>query len=162
VSSFSLSLQVGEALKTGIPAVNALLAAKLSECRGRGIEAKLETASVWSDIPVADWELCRVLGNLIDNALDAMRGQAGARLTVFIGETLRDFTFFVENNGPAIDPEMMEKIFEPGVSTRGEGRGMGLSIVRKILEPYGGRIEVSSDEYATRFTGSIPKPIQAG
>jgi two-component system sensor histidine kinase AgrC len=154
--------RVGETLKTAIPAVNALLAAKLSECRSRGIEARLETASAWCDIPIADWELCRVLGNLIDNALDAMREQAGARLTVYIGETLRDYTFFVENNGPAIAPEMMERIFEPGVSTRGEGRGMGLSIVRKILESYGGRIDVSSDDYATRFTGSIPKPVQAG
>ncbi len=154
--------RVGETLKTAIPAVNALFAAKLAECRGRGIEVKLETASAWTGIPVADWELCRILGNLIDNALDALKGQGGAQLTVSVGETLREFTFFVENNGPAIDSGMKEAIFEPGVSTRGEGRGMGLSIVKEILESYGGRIDVFSDEYATRFTGSIPKPIQAG
>jgi len=152
--------RVGQALKTSIPAINALLAAKLAECESRHIEAKLETSSAWKDIPAADWELCRVLGNLIDNALDALKVKSGPHLTISIGETLRDFTFSVENDGPAIDPAFLDSLFEAGVTTHGEGRGMGLAIVKEIMESYGGRIEVASDERATRFTGSIPKASQ--
>lgn len=152
--------RVGEALKTSIPAVNALLAAKLSECQSRGIKARLETQSAWKGAPAADWEMCRVLGNIIDNALDALKDKGGAHLVIFIGETLREFTFFVENDGPPIPPEMMDSLFEPGVTTRGEGRGMGLAIVREIMEGCGGRIEAASDERATRFSGFLPKTPQ--
>jgi sensor histidine kinase regulating citrate/malate metabolism len=152
--------RVGKALKTSIPAVNALLAAKLAECQTRRIEAVLETHSAWKDVPAADWELCRVLGNIIDNALDALKDKAGAHLTVLIGETLREFTFSVENDGPPIPREMIDDIFEQGSTTHGEGRGMGLFIVREIMETYGGRIEVSSDERATRFSGFLPKAAQ--
>ena len=154
--------RVGLALKTSIPAVNALLAAKLNECKARNIEAKLETASAWRDIPAADWELCRVLGNLIDNALDALRNKIDPHLTINIGETLREYTFSVENDGPAIPEEMQEAMFEAGVTTHGEGRGMGLAIVKDIMESYGGRIEVESGETLTRFSGCIPKAVQAG
>lgn len=153
--------RVGQALKTSIPAVNALLAAKLNECQARHIEAALTTQSAWNGVPVADWELCRVLGNLIDNALDALKGKSGPHLTLFIGETLRDYTFYVENDGPAIDRAFVGALFEPGVTTHGEGRGMGLSIVKEIMASYGGRMEVASDDSATRFSGFIPKAQQA-
>ncbi len=149
--------RVGQALKTAIPAVNALLAAKLSECRARGIDARLETASAWGEVPAADWEICRVLGNLVDNALDALRGESAPHLTIRIGETLREYTFSVENDGPAIDPAFIGTLFEPGVTTHGEGRGMGLSIVKDIMDSYGGRVEVESDEARTRFSGFLPK-----
>jgi sensor histidine kinase regulating citrate/malate metabolism len=152
--------RVGQALKTGIPAVNALLAAKLNECETRHITAALTTQSAWRGIPVADWEMCRVLGNLIDNALDALKVKSEPHLNIFIGETLRDYTFYVENDGPAIDRAFISTLFEPGVTTHGEGRGMGLSIVRELMESYGGRIEVASDDSATRFSGFIPKAQQ--
>ncbi len=153
--------RVGQALKTSIPAVNALLAAKLNECKARNIEAKLESASAWRGVPAADWELCRVLGNLIDNALDALKAVGAPRLTINIGETLREYTFSVENNGPAILEEIRESLFEAGVTTHGEGRGMGLSIVKEIMESYGGRIDVDSSEELTRFSGCIPKVAQS-
>lgn len=152
--------RVGKALKTSIPAVNALLSAKLAECQTRHIEAVLETKSAWNGVPAADWELCRVLGNLIDNALDALKDKDSPHLTVFIGETLREFTFFVENDGPSIPRDLMDSLFDQGVTTHGEGRGMGLFIVREIMETYGGRIEASSDERATRFSGFLPKAAQ--
>ena len=153
--------RVGKALKTSIPAVNALLAAKLSECQTRHIEAVLETQSAWKGVPAADWELCRVLGNIIDNAFDALKEKAGAHLTICLGETLREYTFSVENDGPPIPQELMDDLFEQGATTHGEGRGMGLYIVKDIMETYGGRIEVSSDQDATRFSGFLPKAVQS-
>ena len=55
-----------------------------------------------------------------------------------------------------IPPAIAQRIFEPGVSSRGEGRGMGLYIVRTTVETYGGSISVHSDAAQTTFAGSIP------
>jgi signal transduction histidine kinase len=93
----------------------------------------------------------------VDNALDALRGESAPHLTIRIGETLREYTFSVENDGPAIDPAFIGTLFEPGVTTHGEGRGMGLSIVKDIMDSYGGRVEVESDEARRAFPAFCPR-----
>ncbi|MBQ2957768.1 MAG: Spo0B domain-containing protein [Clostridia bacterium] len=150
--------RVGRSLKTAHPAVNALLAAKLADCESRGIKMELEIESPWETLPVPGWEICRVLGNLIDNGMDALSGTPDARMTVSLGETLQAFTFEIANNGPQIPDTLMERIFQSGFSTKSTGRGMGLAIVRTILQAYGGKIELRSDEEKTAFTGTIAKP----
>lgn len=148
--------RVNRTLKTAHPAVNALLAAKMSDCEARGIALELNMDSPWQNMPVPSWEICRVLGNLIDNAFDALKGRKAACVSVEIGETREGFHIAVENNGPPIPPELKEKIFEERFSTKGEERGMGLAIVREIVESVGGTIAVHSDERKTRFEIDIP------
>ena len=97
-----------------------------------------------------------MLGNLIDNAFDALKGRKAACVSVEIGETREGFHIAVENNGPPIPPELKEKIFEERFSTKGEERGMGLAIVREIVESVGGTIAVHSNERKTRFEIDIP------
>ncbi len=148
--------RVGRTLKTAHPAINALLAAKMSDCESRGIAMELTVESPWKDVCVPSWEVCRVLGNLIDNAFDALKGRKAACVSVEIGETREGFHIAVENNGPPIPPELKEKIFEERFSTKGEERGMGLAIVREIVESVGGTIAVHSNERKTRFEIDIP------
>ena len=62
----------GSALKTAIPAVNALIAAKRTECDENGIQLITTVNAGWQGMPVPGWEMCRILGNLIDNARDAI------------------------------------------------------------------------------------------
>lgn len=149
--------KVSRALRTAHPAINALLAAKLSDCEERGIHAGLEIESPWQTLPVPGWEMCRVLGNLIDNAMDALSGAQNPQLTIRLGESLHEFTFEIRNNGPRIPETLMERIFQSGFSTKSSGRGMGLAIVRDILQQYGGRIELSSTNEETAFVGVIKK-----
>jgi len=149
--------QVNRSLKTAHPAINALLAAKLSDCEERGVRAELMIESPWNTLPTPGWEMCRILGNLIDNALDAMKDTQNAQLTIKLGETLQAFTFEIANNGPQIPDALKERIFQSGFSTKNTGRGMGLSIVRTILQAYGGKIELSSAPERTSFTGIIAK-----
>lgn len=153
--------RVGQVLRTSIPAVNALIAAKRSDCAEDGIDFSEEISSDWSGMPVSGWEMCRVFGNLIDNAHDAIldSGERANRwIRVSLGETPNAFSFSVANNGPRIPEEHLESIFHQGFTTKSDGHGSGLSIVSEILEAYGGRIEVRSDESETRFSGTIPKP----
>lgn len=149
--------RVGRSLKTAHPAINALLAAKLSDCEARGVKFELIIESPWEALPVPGWEMCRVLGNLIDNGLDALADTKDAQMTITLGETLQAFTFEIANNGPEIPDTLLERIFQSGFSTKSTGRGMGLAIVRTILQAYGGRIELHSDEQRTAFTGTIAK-----
>ena len=153
--------RVSRTLKTAHPAINALLAAKVSDCEARGVHVDLQIELPWIDLPVESWEMCRVLGNLIDNAMDAMKDTPEPRLLIRLSESVQSYTFAIANNGPMIQPSIAERIFQRGFSTKGEGRGMGLSIVRGIMESGGGKLTLTSDEKETRFEGMLPKPIAA-
>ena len=149
--------KVGRALKTASPAVNALLAAKLADCEENDIEFTSDIRTDWADCPVPDWEMCRILGNLIDNAIEALADVPEKRITVSLWEDVRSWHFAVENTGVRIPEAIRATIFVPGFSTKGEGRGTGLHIVRSILADHGGTIDAESTDSLTRFTGMIPK-----
>jgi two-component system sensor histidine kinase AgrC len=149
--------KVGRALRTSIPAVNALMAAKMADCEEDGVAFSADIKSPWKDMPVPGWEMCRILGNLIDNAAEAISAQAEKSITVCLWEDLRAYRFFVENSGPRIAADMSDAIFQQGFSTKGTGRGMGLYIVREILREHGGDIFLDPECPRTRFVGEIPK-----
>lgn len=144
-------------MKTDKPAINALLQAKLADAERRGVQLELDVTSPFSTLPMNDWEMCRVLGNLIDNGMDAMEGQKDARMKVELYEDLKSYGFRVSNNGPQIAPQNLGRIFNTGFTTKAAGHGLGLSIVRELMESYGGSIDVASDPGRTAFTGTIPK-----
>ena len=146
----------GRSLKTASPAVNALLAAKSAACQEKNVPFLTDIHSDWKDCPVPGWEMCRILGNLIDNALDAPAGEAPKALCVALWEDVKGFHFAVENNGAPVPEEIQDSLFQRGFSTKGPGRGMGLSIVQEILEQYGGQIDLDSTPRRTRFHGQIP------
>jgi len=64
----------------------------------------------------------------------------------------------ISNNGPAIPKELLSKIFDPFFTTKklGQGSGIGLDIVKKIIEKHSGKINVESDEKETAFEITIP------
>lgn len=152
--------QVSKSLKTACAPVNALLRAKMAECEQDKIQLDVQVSGAWKDLPLPGWEMCRVLSNLIDNAMDALRGQKNACITVKLEEDLKRFCFSVENNGPAIPKEWMRMIFEPGVSQKGEGRGMGLHIARETLRSVGGELMADSTSEKTVFAGFVPRKME--
>lgn len=154
--------RVSRMLRTACPAVNALIQAKLVEAKERGAQLKLSIAAKWDDELMPAWEICRVLANLIDNALDAACGAQhpeGVAPTVelVLGEDLRSWFFSVRNNGPAIDEKARARIFEPGFTTKATGHGMGLFIVSQTVAELGGRITVETRDGDTVFSGFVPR-----
>ena len=154
--------RVSRMLRTDCPAVNALIQAKVVEAQQRGAELKLSIAAKWDDKLMPAWEICRVLANLIDNALDAVCAQPpadGARPTVelVLGEDLRSWFFSVRDNGPAIPEKTRERIFEPGFTTKATGQGMGLFIVNETIVKLGGRLTLETREGDTVFSGFVPR-----
>ncbi len=148
---------LSKSLKTRCTPVNALMRVKLEECAKRGIQAELLVRGAWAELPIPGWEMCRVLGNLIDNAMDAMKETENARLTITLGENVDQYYFEVANNGPVIPEEKAARIFEAGFSSKGEGRGMGLYISRNIMREGGGDLLLSAPDGMTAFRGTLPK-----
>ena len=152
---------VSRVLSTANPTVNALLKVKLAACEKLGVQADLHITSAWRELSMPGWEMCKVLANLIDNALDALKGTKNPHLAITLSEDLKTFRFAVDNNGPDIPQEDLAHIFQAGVTTKSEGHGMGLFIVRSTLKEYGGDIVVKSDG-RTVFSGWIPKEKPVG
>lgn len=155
-------MKTGKALKTKNPAVNALLRAKMEEAESKGIDFYVEVSSDLSGLKAEPWELCKVLANLMDNAITALEAiPSEKKLRVDIGEDRDSYRFSVANNGPAIPEELQESIFREGFTTKKEsGHGMGLSIVTQVLKTYKGTINLSSTEEETVFRIRIPKSNQ--
>jgi len=151
--------RVNGILKTGIPAVNAILEAKRRACTKRGIEVSIDIRTDLSEIPIPAWELCRLLGNIIDNSVNALSGERGERfISIEIYEDMLNYRFKIANNGPAIPRELWNRIFDAGFTTRKlDGEGMGLTICKAIIDKYGGRLWVASNENETVFEGVSPR-----
>ncbi|HET7462683.1 MAG TPA: HAMP domain-containing sensor histidine kinase [Longimicrobium sp.] len=116
--------------------------------------ADLSEATVYGDA----YYLRQVFENLVRNAREAMQGQDDpARLRVSVGRQGGSAEVRVADNGPGIAPENLQSIFQPFVSTKGKGMGLGLAICREIVEGHGGRLEVESTlGRGTTFTVSLP------
>ncbi len=151
--------KVNKVLKTSNPAVNALLQAKILYGEKRGIKTEILITSALQDLKIPSWEFCRVLGNIIDNAIYALQEVKENRIIkIELFEDLKLYGFKIKNNGPEIPKELMKKIFKTGVTTKGEkGEGMGLAIVKDILEEYEGSISVFMEKEFTVFQGMIPR-----
>jgi signal transduction histidine kinase len=101
-------------------------------------------------------ELNQVWTNIIDNAIDAMRGKGELRI-----RTYRDdgcVVVDIGDNGPGIPSEVEPHIFEPFFTTKGvgEGTGLGLDTVQRIVKKHRGNIQVSSTPGDTRFKVWLP------
>lgn len=153
--------KVNKVLKTSNPAVNALLQAKLLYAEKKGINMEVAVTSQLKDLKMPSWEFCRVLGNIIDNGIYALQSKDINRiLQVELYEDIKMYRFRIKNNGPEIPKDIKNRLFEGGFTTKGQaGEGMGLYIVKELIESYGGSISVCSDENITIFEGSVKKII---
>jgi len=107
---------------------------------------------VWAD---AD-QLKQVFVNLVSNAVQAME-EDGGKITVRVWDDDAFVFASVKDTGPGISQADLMKIFDPFYSTRDAGTGLGLTIVHRIIDQHGGRIEVeSAAEGGTVFTVVLP------
>ena len=102
-------------------------------------------------------ELNQVWTNLIDNAADALGGRGRIVVRAFGEED--GVTVQIIDDGPGIPPEVRGRIFDPFFTTKevGEGTGLGLDIVRRVVAGHGGVVSVDSKPGQTRFTVLLPQ-----
>ncbi|MFA6092642.1 MAG: hybrid sensor histidine kinase/response regulator [Elusimicrobiota bacterium] len=110
-------------------------------------------------------EIQQVLFNLINNAEHAVLARPeGGRILVSTEGDAEHLRVSIEDNGPGIPAQLLERIWEPFFTTKsaGKGTGLGLSIVKRIMEEQGGRITVrSAPEQGACFTLEFPRPKDA-
>ncbi|MRS11618.1 MAG: PAS domain-containing protein [Actinobacteria bacterium] len=105
-------------------------------------------------------QLKQVLVNLVSNAVQAME-DTGGTITVRVWDDDSFVYISVIDTGPGIQPEMLEKVFDPFFSTRDGGTGLGLTIVHRIIDQHGGRVEVeSAPGRGATFTVALPVTSQ--
>lgn len=140
--------------------VTEVAAREAREAAGTGLRmapGRVERAGVLADA----YYLRQALDNLVRNAREAMDGQEDARLSVTLLREGGEAVVRVSDNGPGIPPDRLERVFEPFVSTKGKGMGLGLAICREIVEAHAGRLEVESAVgVGTTFT--LRLPLHAG
>jgi sensor histidine kinase regulating citrate/malate metabolism len=153
--------------RIGDPALAALLLAKAAACRERGVQLVLEETSSLPDGVLPGDDLVTIVGNLIDNALDALAAGPGGRIVVHAAEHAGEIVLEVRDDGPGIPPEAMARVFEAGWSTKpgtATGRrGLGLALVMTTAARLGGTAVAANDGGAV-VTVRVPVPtrLEAG
>tara|TARA_B110000459_G_scaffold55359_1_gene62132 strand:+ start:2830 stop:5460 length:2631 start_codon:yes stop_codon:yes gene_type:complete len=100
-----------------------------------------------------DVRLFQLWSNLIKNAIECMEEQKDKMIKVYSETTPKEYFIIIENNGPMISPDLKTKIFNKFFTTKGKlkGSGLGLSIVKNVLEEHQGKITLTSDSESTKF-----------
>jgi len=128
----------------------------------RGVTVRREYEKVPLLVNSFGSELNQVWTNIIDNAIDAMGGKGELRVRTYRDDTC--VVVEIADNGPGISPEVKAHIFEPFFTTKGvgEGTGLGLDTVQRIVKKHRGTIQVNSKPGDTRFQVFLPlveKPV---
>jgi two-component system sensor histidine kinase AgrC len=141
------------------PGLSALFYIKSGIATNQGIQLNLEIQSDIARIGVPSYELNRIVGNLINNAFDAVTNleRENRWVSVSIYEQERNYIFKVSNYGN-IDQQIASKIFTRGYTTKqGSHSGMGLYIIAQLVQKYEGKIMFESKENEVEFMFSLPK-----
>lgn len=139
------------------PEVAALISSKLASISY--LQASLEINTDLAGLSIPPEKMVSILGNLLDNALYEASFYDEKWIKIKIGEEEDWFVLEITNPG-IIEPKIQNRIFEPGFTTKAEkGSGMGLFIVKNLVNEYGGKIYFDSrlEEGITVFTVRLPK-----
>ena len=146
----------------GDEAVAALLLGKISQAAERGVEISIGEDTAAPDLAVPNRDLITILGNLIDNAVDAAAGsEAPHRVAVSLCAGADGVRVRVADSGQGIAPDLAEEIFTRGWTTKQEaGHGIGLALVRHSVQRHSGRIDVTTDPVlgGAAITVRLPHP----
>jgi nitrogen fixation/metabolism regulation signal transduction histidine kinase len=101
-------------------------------------------------------QLRQVIHNLLQNAQDALEGKEGAHITLKTeyAETSRRVRLSVRDNGSGFPEHILRRAFEPYVTTKVKGTGLGLAVVKKIADEHGARIDISNPMVEGKIAGA--------
>ncbi|MFE7277669.1 ATP-binding protein [Streptomyces sp. NPDC057623] len=152
------------------PVLAALLLGKTAQANERGVElvvsedSRLDDGLLPPSLPARD--LVTILGNLIDNAVDAAQGSVGARVTVTAYAEDGELVLRVSDTGAGVDPALAETVFQRGFTTKPAGpggRGLGLALVRQAAIRHQGVLSVAeADGGGAVFEVRLPLVEGAG
>ena len=146
------------ARRQGDPAVGALLLGKASQAKERGIDWRVQIDPETPRSPLSTVDSVSVLGNLVDNAMDAAAESDDRWVGVSLSPAADGgIVLEVSDSGPGVPSDRREQIFQQGYSTKpadAQGRGIGLALVRSVVTGVGGTVTVG--DQPTTFRVVLP------
>jgi len=127
------------AAPTDLAAVAERIAALFREGLSPGVTLRVESEAGLPRVPADETQVAQVLKNLVKNSLEALDG-GGGEVGVRIARRGRCAEIAVEDTGPGVAPEAAARLFEPYVTTKPSGTGLGLVISRQIAQAHGGEL----------------------
>lgn len=127
----------------------------------KGINVFVDEQASLEDINVSEMEIQRVISNILNNSVTAMNEKG--LITIRTYYSLNSVVIKIQNNGPKIEDEIIDKIFEVGFTTKensNEEHGLGLAIVKEIVERNNGKVSVLSNDAITEFIIKMPAKIR--
>jgi two-component system sensor kinase FixL len=123
----------------------------------RGVRASVELDPRVGSALLDNIQIGQVIINLVRNAIEAMEASETQRLTVSTRAIPDAVEIAVADTGPGIAPEVAEQLFQPFVTSKAAGLGLGLSICRELVEAHGGRLSAGSGAAGgTEFVITLP------
>jgi signal transduction histidine kinase len=137
--------------------LEAYLAARIPRLARKGVELIVDIPQGLPRVKGNEVLLIWALENVVKNALDALAGRGG-KITIYARDVGGDWVSLrIRDTGPGVDPEIRDKIFEPGISSKPGGWGVGLALSRRIVEGvHKGKIELLESVEGTTFQIRLP------
>jgi len=135
------------------PVLAALLLGKITEAHERGVELVVTPDTAMGRVTgLHSRDLVTLVGNLIDNAVDAaLAASSPRRVAVTVRHDGTDLLIRISDSGRGIDPERLDDVFAKGWSTKSPGRGLGLALVRQVISRKNGTINVQGSVFEVRL-----------
>jgi two-component system CitB family sensor kinase len=149
------------------PALAALLLGKAAQAHEKGVELVVTDDTMVRDVDASPRDLVTLVGNLVDNAIDAaLAAPPPRKVTVGARTEGGSLALTVTDTGAGVDPGRVEDIFARGWTTksadRAHGRGLGLALVRQVIARHTGSVDVTHGEDGTTFTVRLPAAAEKG
>jgi sensor histidine kinase regulating citrate/malate metabolism len=137
------------------PVVSALLLGKTAQAAERGVRLRITEGTEVTGLPVEQRDAVTILGNLIDNAIDAVVESEERVVEVTVEASVAGLVVLVEDSGPGVPAGVADQVFERGWSTKTSdgpvGRGLGLALVVRAVRKYDGRMAVTDSDLGGAF-----------
>lgn len=138
VDSYANNHDVFEKLRCSIKdtVTFGLVVGKMSRAKELGIDFAVSEHTLLTNLPnqLTCGDMVIILGNLIDNAFEAVAHEPHKQVRLSIDENASETRIVIENSGTGIDEKLGEKIFQRGISSKGENRGYGLALVAEKVQ----------------------------
>jgi PAS domain S-box-containing protein len=130
----------------------------LQGCSALRIDVDVPAPPLYVDVDPQQLE--QVVANLLINAREALADQPNGNLRIQLASGEKSLRLRIEDNGPGISPESLDKVFEPFFTTKRSGTGLGLAVAQQIVERHGGTIGVESSILTgTSFVITLPHAV---
>ena len=149
--------QISVSIKDSV--IYGLLVGKASQMKEQGIDFVIDQDSRLKDLPVsvASGDVVLIVGNLLQNAMEAVADSAEKRIGVKLWQTPHELKIEVQNTGPWIDEQFSSVIYKKGITTKQRGYGLGLAlIVEKLRLMHGTIVHYNLPQGGVRFEVTIP------